>query len=120
MKEKIFIIQSERRNWEDRIKCCVKENKPIPPITRRYLMMTKDLKIRDLIKTQFTTIPYSDQHEDIFYCIAGHSFRRSREFVKALMYKMEKSFDKEILDEIEILEGVDAAETLMETCAEIN
>lgn len=114
MKQKIFIIQSERRNWEERIQQCVKNQRPIPPITRRYLMMTTNGRIRDFIRQEFTTYAYSEKNEDMFYCIAGHSFRRPKELIKALLYKMGKHFDKEFLNEIEILEGIGATETLME------
>jgi hypothetical protein len=120
VKEKIFIIQSERRNWEERIKQCVKKGTPLPPITRRYLLMIKNDEIKNLIKKEFVTYPYSEKFGDIFYCIAGPSFRRPKELIKTLIYKMEKSLGKNLTEEIEILEGIDAAEDLMEASVENN
>ena len=113
--ERIFIIQSERRNWTDRIQWCLDQNKNLPPITRRYILMVKNPEIRQLIQNQFETLPYDKggTHQDIFYCLAQPSYRRPKELVKAILYKLSKVLDQEVLNKIEILEGINAMETLM-------
>ena len=116
MKERVFVIEDERRDWAKRIRKCVEQGEGVPPVTRRYLVMAKNPQVRELILREYPTFPYkADGTGEIFYCIAGPSIRRSKEFIRSLLYKIEKFLTPTLAQEIEILEGLTASRTLLET-----
>jgi hypothetical protein len=88
---RIYIIDAERRDWGKRLD----QSRGSVPVTRRYVMIVEDPRLREAVRTSFSDSPHAvHPHESgnpsIFYCIVGPSCRRPKQLVEALHYKLSK------------------------------
>lgn len=109
---RIFVIDVERRNWPQRIK---RDSPPAsaplsqPGVTRRYLMIVEEPKIRVILQKEFASAPnavypHESGKDFMFYCIAGPSCRRSKKLVESIFYKLRKNnLDERSLKAIEVV-----------------
>jgi hypothetical protein len=89
---RIFVINSERRDWKRRYFDLSPERRIEPrEVTRRYVLIVDQPEIREVIKKEFRVLPHESQKDYIFYCIARPHCRRTKEFVKAIFYKLKKN-----------------------------
>ena len=103
---RIFVTASERRNWRPRIKRSIKRGEGVPPVTRRYLLFVEESELRGIIMKKFDVLPHESGKDDVFYCIAQPTYRRTVSFVKGLLAVLKDNLDESQVNQIEVLYGV--------------
>lgn len=88
---RIFVINSERRDWKKILRMDRERRLTPREVTRRYTLIVDEPEFRDVIRKEFTVLPHESNKDYIFYCIARPHCRRAKEFVKALFYKLQKN-----------------------------
>jgi hypothetical protein len=101
---RIFVINSERRDWKKILETAKERRETPQEVTRRYVLIVDEPEIREVIKKEFKVLPHESNKDYIFYCIARPHCRRAKEFVKTLFYKLQKNdIAADCLNQLEIL-----------------
>lgn len=101
---RIFVINSERRDWKKILRMDRERRLAPREVTRRYTLIVDEPEFREVIKREFMVLPHESNKDYIFYCIARPHCRRAKEFVKTIFYKLQKNnVDSGRLRELEIL-----------------